>query len=1011
MQHEISLFGPVNVDGERVRGAGAATILAELAIHAPAIVSTGVLTEVLWSGSPPATSRKILQKYVSELRRMLGRAAISTVADGYRLDVALEWIDIRRFERCATEAIASARRGQTSETLTLLTAAIAQWSGSPFVGCVEAASLNDEARRLGELRLTAIENVIELEQNLGVEGDFSSRLEELAEANPYRERLWAALMLSLYRNGRQADALAAYRRLRAHLGEELGIEPSTELQALEERILLHDPVLDRASSTSLPAPRTSFVGRRKALADVPSLLERAPLVTLVGAGGAGKTRLSVELASRLAPLFDDGARFVDLTTVTAESGVDAGVAEALSLAADQGRSLREAITQALADKELLLVVDNAEHVVGTVAALAHDVLALCRRVRVLVTSREALGLTGEVMYSVAPLEVPGPGLTVAEAEAAESVALFVDRARAADPEFVLTKDLVEDVVGICRVLDGLPLAVELTARQVQVLSPAELRARLAGHLDLLTAPGEPDARHRTMRAAIDWSHHLLSEDQRLLFEIVSVFPGSFTVEAAEHVAGQLGVEEGVLTGLSSLVNASMVVRTKTGTGSRFRVLEPLRAYAAEHIGRRELSHDLARAHATWILGHVTGTDEILGPHERKILASLDAEHHHFGPALLWSMEHDQDLGARLLIAWTEYLAMMVFRLNWAEDIGRAIARSAEISPELRGHALARCALALADNFSEFVSARQWAEEALVIAESMADDDMAAFAEMALGVALRNGGMLVESQVRVASAAERFSRLEGRADWATRARHSWSMVALLHGDYELVHRLCDEMQETWNQIGTAWGTGKVHWLRAAAFTGQGEYERAEQSAEAAHSLFARTPDVGSSMHVLAVQGDAARLAGDPSKAEEIYHRCLRGFQEISDRRCTASTMRNLGMVALQLGRLHDCRRLLWRSLEQRREHSDDAGVAECIEGLGLLAAARSEPDAVDLLAASSKIRADAGAVAPDPERLLFADAVTQMRAALEDAEFDRRWQSGLMLDVRAAAALAERVHSA
>ena len=459
------------------------------------------------------------------------------------------------------------------------------------------------------MRLAALEDRLELDLALGRHGEAIPELEALVGEHPYRERLHAHLMLALYRAGRQADALDAYRRARAALVDELGLEPGPELQRLEAAILAQDPALETAErpapkapapAPALPPLASSLVGREAELAELAALI-RDPairLVTVMGPGGVGKTRLALELAHRLAGDFRDGARFVPLAAV------------------DSGERLEEELQ---VEGEALVVLDNFEQLVDAAPAVA-ALLAREPAVTVLVTSQAALRLTGEHEVPLAPLA------------AEPAAALFVRRARDVDPGDPAIPE-------ICRRLDGLPLAIELAAARTRLLSPAAILERLGRRLDLLTGgPRDAPERQRTLRAAIEWSHDLLDERERRAFADLAVFAGGWTLEAAEQVAGD------VLDALEALVDRSLVVRA----GERFQMLDTIREFA-----RERLDDAVRDRHAAWALELAEAAEAGLeGAEQAGWMRRLDAERENLVAAAEWGdAESRQRIAGALWRYW------------------------------------------------------------------------------------------------------------------------------------------------------------------------------------------------------------------------------------------------------------------------------------------------------------------------------------------------------------------------
>src|SRR5581483_10777543 len=489
---QFGLLGPlvVSVDGEPVPlgGRRQRALLGALLLQPNRIVSLDHLIDAVWGEAAPDTARNTVQVYVSQLRKLLPDGALETAPPGYRLAVAAETIDAFELERRADEGRAALAAGDAARAAETLRAALDLWRGSPLPdldGVVAVA----EVARLEELRLAATEDLVDAELALGRQARLVGELERLVAEHPLRERLRAQLMLALYRSGRQADALAVYQRARRTLLDELGLEPGESLRELERRILAHDPSLDLvappvAQPRRIPVPPTPLLGRERELAALLDLARREDtrLVTLTGIGGIGKTRLALELVHRLAAEFRDGAAVALLARLDDDALVARAMLEALELP-ETGIDAEAALVAALADAQLLLLVDNFEQVLEA-APLVARLLEAAPALTVVATSRAPLRVRAEHEFVVPPL---------AEDEAAE---LFVARAHAADPAFALTEENAGAVAELCERLDGLPLAIELAAARTKLLSPAALLARLGNRLELLTGGSRDAPRHQ-----------------------------------------------------------------------------------------------------------------------------------------------------------------------------------------------------------------------------------------------------------------------------------------------------------------------------------------------------------------------------------------------------------------------------------------------------------------------------------------------------------------------------------
>ncbi|MBO0876002.1 MAG: winged helix-turn-helix domain-containing protein, partial [Pseudonocardia sp.] len=586
---------PLPIGGARRRA-----VLAALLLRRGAGLSVERLVDMLWPAAPPATAATMVHAAVSGLRKVLepdrhvcGFQVLATRVGGYRLDVAPEQVDAVRFEQLLAAGRAlmdeSPRRASG-----LLAEALAQWRAPALVG-VEEPFARAEAARLDELRLQCVELHADVELRLGGHQAVAAEVEELVSAHPLREGLCARLMVALYRCGRRADALAAYRTARRTLVAELGVEPGPDLRRLQLLILrdgeeLRVPAVAQTvrgrTSVRLPAPLSSFVGRHREQDDVSSVLCGHRLVTLTGTGGVGKTRLALEVARRVADRDNTEAVMVDLTSVTLPELVEQALADALRVRAEPGQPLMRTIAAALSARPTLVVFDNCEHVLGACADAVQSMLAASAEVRVLATGRECLAVPGERVYPVRPLRTPAPDESPERVAACEAVMLFADRAAAAHPGFTVTSQNASLVGELCRRLDGLPLAVELASARIGVLPLGELVARLGDRFRLLeSVTRAADRRHRGLAAMLAWSYELLEPADRALFARLAVFPAGFDLPAVTAVCAGEDLPADVLgLVLARLVACSLLQLDDEPVGdARYRLLETVREYARQQL--------------------------------------------------------------------------------------------------------------------------------------------------------------------------------------------------------------------------------------------------------------------------------------------------------------------------------------------------------------------------------------------------------------------------------------------
>jgi predicted ATPase/DNA-binding SARP family transcriptional activator len=598
----FSVLGPVRAwrgDAELDVGSPQQrAVLAVLLLAGGRQVPLGVLVDALWA-DPPKAAVSTVRTYVSRLRACLGtdqpgsRAeVIETAGDGYALPLPPGAVDLDVFLDKTRQARA-ARHGAGAgpeQAAVLLRDALGLWQGTPLAGLPGDFARTQQVR-LAELQVAAAEDRLALDIELGGHVAAATELQALLAAEPLRERLSELVMLALYRSGRQAEALAVFGRTRQQLSDELGIDPGPGLQQMHQRILQTDEDLmglagrdDRTTVT--PAPVTALVGRDENVEEVSELLttQDRRLVVLTGAGGIGKTRLALAVLERTRPYWRDGTVFVDLSAVTDPRLVPDAVVSALGLAMHGQEPPLDILGRRLADRNMLIVLDNFEQVLEAGHAVA-ELAQRAPRLHLLVTSRAVLRVRGEQEWRVDPLGVPlGAGGTPAQLAGAPAVRLFLERVRDVQPGFELTSENSAAVAELCRRLDGLPLALELAAAWMRLLTPGQVLDRLYEWLEWPGALADLPGRQQTLTAAIEWSYELLPAPARQLLARLSVFAAPFTAEAAVAVGGP--DDPSVINGLSVLLDHSMVSPADRPDGERaFRLLNPVRHFAAARLDR------------------------------------------------------------------------------------------------------------------------------------------------------------------------------------------------------------------------------------------------------------------------------------------------------------------------------------------------------------------------------------------------------------------------------------------
>ncbi|HVV08436.1 BTAD domain-containing putative transcriptional regulator [Amycolatopsis sp.] len=700
-----------DVPGARLRG-----LLIALALQPGRVVSKAALVDWIWGERPPADATNALQRLVSRLRKVLPEGVVDGQPDGYRLRVGPDAVDAVRFERLSSQA-------RNQQDPRLLRDALALWRGAAMqdIGLQESAAFDAAVTRLEALRLTALEDRFDAEA--GHDAEVVTELTDLVAAHPVRERLVAALMRALVATGRDTEAMLVYQRTREALADSLGVDPSPELSALHVALLRGELGGRREETrrTNLREELTSFVGKDADVAAVRELVAGHRLTTLIGPGGCGKTRLATETARTLLGELPDGGWLVELAAIGAD-GDDSGNSVAQAALAALG--LRDALLgeasngepadrliAAIRERDTLLVLDNCEHVIESAAAFAHRVLGECRRLRILATSREPLGITGEALWQVVPLALPDKHAGPEEIESSPAVRLLRDRASA------VRKDLdagTSTMARVCRALDGMPLAIELAAARLRTMSLEQLAHRLDDRFRLLTGGSRTALpRHRTLRAVVDWSWELLTDAERAVLRRLSVFAGGASLEAAERVcAGDAVEQDEVLELLTALAEKSLLV-AEGESAPRYRMLGTIKEYAEHRLADAGETGLARQAH----LAYFTELAETAEPRLRRAeqlvwLATLEAEHDNINSAMRGALAAGDGAAAmRLAAAAGWYWWLGGHKAEGMELITAATDTHGEVADEIRAVVYALMSMFVNSGPADEHAAAEWIHKA------------------------------------------------------------------------------------------------------------------------------------------------------------------------------------------------------------------------------------------------------------------------------------------------------------
>jgi predicted ATPase/DNA-binding XRE family transcriptional regulator len=821
------------------------------------------------------------------------------------------------------------------------------------------------------------------------------------------------------------------------------------------------------AATNLPLTLTSFIGRAAELAEVRRLLGTTRLLTLTGAGGVGKTRLALAAAQTVRADYPDGVWLVELAALTDPALVTPAVAAALGVREQPDRPLLTTLTAALAARRLLLALDNCEHLLAACAPLVDALLRAGPGLRVLATSREALGVPGEVAWRVPSLALPEPlaaagGADTAALPRAEAVRLFVERARAARPDFALTHGNAAAVAEVCRRLDGIPLAIELAAARVSLLTVEQIAARLDDRFRLLTGGGRTaPSRQQTLRATSDWSHDLLTEPERALFRRLAVFAGGWTLEVAETVCSmQQAVGSGssalpsqlptayrllpagdVLDLLGRLVDKSLVLVDQQGGEVRYRLHETMRQYAAERLQEAGELATARRRHAAWSLALAERAEpELEGADQLAWFARLDAEHDNLRAALAWSLEENPQAGLRLAGGLWPFWRVRAHFTEGERWLDSLLARAPEPTAP---RAKALLGAALLSEQARTGATRARLEEALPLCRALGDRRLLALALRELGFLLSEYGPNARGQALLEEGLA-LARADGDERGLGASLFMLAGAAARDGDHARARALGEASLPVLRRVGDRWmlsralsflgivalragdcARARAFWEEALplaqeagapnlmamlrvrlgwAALWQGDTVRAEVEYEAARTLAQRHAVGARLADALAGLGRVAQVRGDGGRATALLTEGLALHAERGAVDGVGEAQYGLGLAARDQGDAARAADWLRRSLAVRWETDDRPGIATCLEGLATVAAGGGRPArAARLLGAAEALRRAIGSPMPLVELPACEAAVRAARAALGEAAVAAAWAEGRALTLEEAVA--------
>ncbi|MFF0258376.1 BTAD domain-containing putative transcriptional regulator [Streptomyces microflavus] len=940
----------VPIGGARLRA-----LLTVLALHPGRTVPAGVLVGEVWDGDPPADAAGALQALVGRLRRALGRSAVESVESGYRLAAPPDAVDLHRFERLAGEGSRALEEGDAVKAVTVLDEALALWGGPPLADLPDRAA---PASRLESRRLGARRARLEALRLLGRADEALWELAALCAAHPLDEPLQALRIRALRDAGRTAEALAAYDEVRTILSERLGTDPGPELRGLYGELLHQEaapaapqppaphpgqapeeppvpgkqptrppPQPSPPASGNLRARLTSFVGRDPDIAALREDLTRTRLVTLLGPGGAGKTRLSQETAEAVADAWPDGVWLAELAPVDDPAAVPEAVLSAVGArdtvlrgaGAEELRAFTEhgagdplvRLTEYCSRRRMLLLLDNCEHVVDAAAALADHLLTHCPQLTVLATSREPLGVPGEFVRPVEPLPDP------------MALRLLAERGAAARPGFRTDTDeeTAAACAEICRRLDGLPLAIELAAARLRMLTPRQIADRLDDRFRLLTSGSRTVLpRQQTLRAVVDWSWELLDGAERAVLRRLSVFAGGCGIAAAEEVCALPAPADGVAVGpldvaalLGSLVDKSLVVAAPGEDAEmRYRLLETVGEYAAERLAEAGERDAVERRHLVHYreFARTTGP-KLRGAGQRQAIELFRREYENLRTALRHAVaagEEQEGLCLVLSLSW--YWMMRDLNADarqWAEAVA-ALGPDPFAPPGVR-----------APSLLERTTDRPppWEPEQVAEARRGVGLIQLVSADHAMDEWLTPEG---QERLQVISRTYR----AGQPQTCRTPGSLWMFSILLTGEVDELRELMDETVRASREFGYEWELAAALEMRAKILANRPDWA-GEALADADESLeiFARLGDDWGAAESLSSRGEANERAGRLTAATEDYLAAIEYARALGARAQVAVLRARYAGVLTELDRFEEAEAILREIVDGGRFAGHDA----------------------------------------------------------------------------------------